>query len=828
MTILTKNIKTTYMPGSPGVPGTPGSPFVPAHLKTVVDKVIPGAPTIPASVRLIYYDTGVFNPFLVSVNRFGNFNSVGVLTVNIPARGGTPPVVTYKTILVPAVAAVAPTPGIPPTRASVVSNFNLGWNTGAVSRLALNGNLQYAFTASAAAIGIVTGLNDINTGVNYREIDYGLYLSRGSAVVYESGVQKGFSVPFTSADTFKITRRSGVVTYTLNDAPIYTSQRPSSGTMFADSSMYSGGDAITSASLSPMAETAGGRSALQPVASFGSDAAKSFGRSFFPALTSNAGAYGRAFTPNVINNPSPTLSGETTPGSTVIVIIGGVSYPATVVDSSWFVDLTVAGPGGTAITLPNAIYTPIIHVTDADGNTTSTPGRPFTVDSSASEQTVSAGKLAALTAFGTDREYAGGRSVLSALTADGGAGQLSPSFTIGIASLAYVLSTGRILSGEVLTVAPGHALAPLDSFGADRNYAGGLARFSALDSIGLQGVVADGIVVATLKGKFLLNATGVQTTLTGVRARLTMPTLLAFSGSGVSARMPSPIVNVSGQFEVVGRLRPVMPRPRLFIGGSVGAIAQIEATLTDAFTVKAYTGAVVNVRPMERFKAVASGVAGGQGVVRAVMPLVRVDARGTEDSIARVLAAMPMLRPVPSAILRALAPRFTVVASGYAVVQATYEAYAINLLAAEGQPNEVTHYTNFPFNQIVRHGEKYYGVSNTGLYLLGGDKDVSSPIPWAIETAKTDFGAIEEKTVLSAYMGGTVTAGATVRVLAGEYDQEQYAYPVPQSANRQTWRTKFGRGLKTRYFAMAIEDRAGGAFAADAIDLEVAKLKRKL
>lgn len=729
------------MPGSPGTLGTPGTPSTPDTTVQVVDYIIPGTPGTPGSppvTYVYYYDTGVFNPRLLSPNQFGTLNDVGMRTVTLAAVPGvlsTPDRVVYKTVTILGSPAIPPTVGIPATGEQNFSDFNIGWNTGAISRVALGGDFILSFAVSASAVGVVVGLNDSNAGVSYQEIKFGLYFTHGRAIVIEGGVEKGYSFAFTSTDSFSVKRVGPVVTYFVNNAVFYTSTASSVGTMFADSSIYAGGDAILSASFTSIPSLSGGRAQLQSIAASGANQSYAKGVAVLAPLTSVAGAYGRAS-----------------------------SYS----------------------------------------------------------------NLLPLASAGSNRSYASGASSLQPLASTGSSGQLAPTFSAGTGSLAYIVSAGRVLSGAVISSKTSNRLEALKAFGADHNYAAGSAVLAPLTSFGAKGVDINGILRATLTDKFSLVASGSEQALAGVDATMPMPMLTAFSGAGVRARMPSPQVTIGGRFEVVARVMATMPSALAVISGTSGAVGFVDSTLTSAFAVSSYSGAVVTGSLTDKFTTLISGSADGQGAVYARMPLFVVDARGSTDSIARIMASMPMIVAVPSAILRALAPSFSVVAEGHVDVQAAHEAYAVNLLVGPDQPHQVTHYTNFPFKQIVRHGDKYYGVSDTGLFLLGGDTDIGAPIPWAIKTGKTDFGEVQKKTVVSAYIGGSITDGAIVSVITGERENLDYDYPVPASATDQNWRVKFGRGLKTRYFAMSLADTNGGAFSADTIDLEIDNHKRRL
>jgi hypothetical protein len=164
------------------------------------------------------------------------------------------------------------------------------------------------------------------------------------------------------------------------------------------------------------------------------------------------------------------------------------------------------------------------------------------------------------------------------------------------------------------------------------------------------------------------------------------------------------------------------------------------------------------------------------------------------------------------------------------VVTVTYEAYAVNLKhnPKKGvEPvDEVTRYTDYPFNQIVRYKNQYYGVSDTGLYLLGGATDAGSPINWAWKTALEDNDALEKKTVRSVYFSGRVGQDAEITIYAGESGQNAYTYNTPRDANPQNYRQVVGRGVKGRYYAIGATGDV--TFELDGLDPEVDKLARRI
>ena len=172
---------------------------------------------------------------------------------------------------------------------TVVEEFGLGWNAGARSIAVLAGNGAATFQVPAA-VGAVVGFNDVDEDAGYLNIEHGIYFRRQTFQVIELGVPKGTEATFTGTDTFKIERTGGRVRYFKNDALIYTSLEPSTGTVFLDASMYSGGDAIDSPALLAAGESGYSTASMRQMDGFASETEWNYSRGRMLALTGAASA----------------------------------------------------------------------------------------------------------------------------------------------------------------------------------------------------------------------------------------------------------------------------------------------------------------------------------------------------------------------------------------------------------------------------------------------------------------------------------------------------------------------------------------------------------
>lgn len=284
---LTKKTAITYIPGTAGVPYNPGSPAAGGYTSVTTRQVcsyrrIGNAADITSLGGATVYGDGAYVYLCAAEN----------LTVSYAA---TP----Y----------IAPTPGIPSTPSQTISDFNFGWNAGArsIASFTVDGTAQ--FSAATGVLGVVAGLNDVDSNADYRNINHAFYLTKGIARIYENGAEKLYIGAYTAANVFKICRRSKVVRYYIDSTMVYTSLVPSEGEVFIDASLYSGGDSVdnpsitseafgtSSASFQPLAAKGGvARTQTGPSSSFlaltTSSRLRVGGNSSFAALTSRGGRLG--------------------------------------------------------------------------------------------------------------------------------------------------------------------------------------------------------------------------------------------------------------------------------------------------------------------------------------------------------------------------------------------------------------------------------------------------------------------------------------------------------------------------------------------------------
>jgi hypothetical protein len=286
---------------------------------------------------------------------------------------------------------------------------------------------------------------------------------------------------------------------------------------------------------------------------------------------------------------------------------------------------------------------------------------------------------------------------------------------------------------------------------------------------------------------------------------------LTMSASGEASQLGSAVLALSGYSAT--------------ITGTTDAYARLDKALPKLTLVARSGGHVVGTGPTLVFSG--SGMTDAMGRLTKVLPKLTLVSSGTVDNHGSVVGILPSREIAPSGVLRGTLPRATILIIGSQAL-AAYEAYSFTILKdSKGvETARATHYTNYPFDRIVRFGNKHYGVAVDGLFELAGDTFDGDPIVATVETAPTDFGARELKRPFSLYIGGRVGADFVVSVKSAEVKQNSYVYRPFDKTGARNYRTLFGKGIRERYLAYAFTNTDGGDFELDDITPEVAVQRR--
>ncbi|MGB7926493.1 MAG: malectin [Pyrinomonadaceae bacterium] len=140
------------------------------------------------------------------------------------------------------------------------SSTSNGWNAGAIStQTVTDGNGYVEFSTDETDTSKMCGLNDVNAGASYTELDFAFYLRNDHQVlIYENGASTGVVYgDYDTDDRFRVELNNGAVTYYQNGSPLRTvalsAQQQQVASWFADTSLNTGTPkkaAITNATIS--------------------------------------------------------------------------------------------------------------------------------------------------------------------------------------------------------------------------------------------------------------------------------------------------------------------------------------------------------------------------------------------------------------------------------------------------------------------------------------------------------------------------------------------------------------------------------------------------
>jgi hypothetical protein len=303
-------------------------------------------------------------------------------------------------------------------------------------------------------------------------------------------------------------------------------------------------------------------------------------------------------------------------------------------------------------------------------------------------------------------------------------------------------------------------------------------------------------------------------------AQVPAASLSAWAGLGLLGQVPMATLSASGTVVNTLRLDADLPRVTLAADASLGQLLSMSATVP-APTLSAWAGAGVR-GTVPAATGVANVISGGAFRVDAAVPAATATIGATSMNVLRLVGDVPAVTRANWLAISRQVPAIGMLAHIAPLSAVTRVAYSFTLANSA-----MTRYPAYPFIQVVRMGNTFYGVAEDGLHEIGGTTDNAAPIPWTWETCLSDFGQAERKTVVSAYLGGYVPEAMTYTIRAGDVPTGTNAHATTATAVLRNHRQKFGIGRKSRYFAFGLS-AAQGRVAIESIEFEVAPMSRRL
>lgn len=143
----------------------------------------------------------------------------------------------------------------------------------------------------------------------------------------------------------------------------------------------------------------------------------------------------------------------------------------------------------------------------------------------------------------------------------------------------------------------------------------------------------------------------------------------------------------------------------------------------------------------------------------------------------------------------------------------------MNTIVVNTLSGAVSEYTGFGFQSVT----PTHAGSATGLFLLGGDLDVSAIIVASAVTGKTLMGGSLKK-LLDTIFFSVKGSGVSTATVYGETTSYPYEFSV-QAAGES--KAKPGRGIRENYLAFGYSNTDGSAFQLDRIEALVSQSKSR-
>jgi hypothetical protein len=152
----------------------------------------------------------------------------------------------------------------------------------------------------------------------------------------------------------------------------------------------------------------------------------------------------------------------------------------------------------------------------------------------------------------------------------------------------------------------------------------------------------------------------------------------------------------------------------------------------------------------------------------------------------------------------------------------TYLAWVMNT-----ETYGVTNYENFRFNSMCGFNGVYYATDGTKIYRLDGQTDDGTAIDAEISLGASDFGSAFLKRMERAYLGLRADGQMVLKVITDEKAEDWYTLESVPSALGES-HVKIGKGLKARYWRLALRNKGGSDFTLDSLRLLPLKLSRRV
>jgi len=176
----------------------------------------------------------------------------------------------------------------------------------------------------------------------------------------------------------------------------------------------------------------------------------------------------------------------------------------------------------------------------------------------------------------------------------------------------------------------------------------------------------------------------------------------------------------------------------------------------------------------------------------------------------------------PSAVLASAIAEGLMFAVNFGIDDTTYSGWVMN-----SRNFMVSEFQDYPFDSFAWVGGKPVGINSSGIYVLEGDTDAGAPIAAKLMTGLSNLGTSNLKNVTDIFLGFRGNGDILLKTVTKEEVVRWYKLRADGSGMHER-RVKCGRGVKSTYWAVELENVDGSDFDIDIMELYPIVMSRKL
>ncbi|RKZ94701.1 MAG: hypothetical protein DRQ40_05305 [Gammaproteobacteria bacterium] len=431
--------------------------------------------------------------------------------------------------------------------------------------------------------------------------------------------------------------------------------------------------------------------------------------------------------------------------------------------------------------------------------------------------------MSAFDSMSSDYPYSEVIVGMNGFTTSSGQDLLSHETAIAVASQLGFGSKVTILSG---TLSQSSAVMPsFDSLSSDYIYNEVDVDLPPFEIFGGQYLQLDGVAFLSVPSRILEGVGSVSLEANGANLLVPSRSALGFTGAVTVPELTTPALSLEAEGSVanIGRAEIFVPKIILEAFVNPGSAGRGIVIHRGKLTLTGYSGAVVPTS----FRVPKRSMLGEATVVNLGVAELLVPRRtivGYVD-VEEVNYGELVVPPVAmlSGIFDNVWGRYSIQAHGYQEFEESLDAFVMNTAN-----NGLTKYERYGFTNIITADNKNYGVTDTGVYLIGGDSDAAGQIAATFTMYPVNYETLSTKNVTWAYIAARSSDQFIVESYADEVKRSGKTTMSHGRTDLYNWRVQFGRGVKACNWGFTISNRKGGDFQIQSFNSEPFEHKRKV